>query len=173
MSDDSKKSEEESKEITNPLKEKEQASLPTPKSKIEAILQSFELFALEKGRSSIDLNSLSEPQRDKLIDTIAQNEENAFKYHIKRLEVVESIESKRIHASTVDKRTFRYVSISILSLIAIITILILFFKDEYLQIWLAFIIGIVGGAGGIKLFEQSQERSNKALISETEKEGEE
>ena len=153
-----------------PINQHEDPSLfPAPKAKMHAMLEQFEYFLLQQkgGGEGIDISEFTDSQRDKLLEIISQNEGNAFKYHTKRIEAAERIELKRIGASTIDRRTRRYIAIFIPSIFLIITLCILFFKDDYFDTWLAFLIGLIGGAGGMKLFERKLQGENfKSLLDE-------
>ena len=77
-----------------------------PKKKIQAMFQELEIMAMQKGgRNSLDLTTLDKQQLDKILDTMAENEKNAFSYHSKRLEVMRDIELRRIDASVINQKT--------------------------------------------------------------------
>lgn len=57
------------------------ASPQLPKKKVEAVLQELEIMAMQKGsRNSIDISKLDKQQVDKLLDTLSENEKNAFAF---------------------------------------------------------------------------------------------
>lgn len=165
---DEEKNENTEKAIEPVNQDEDPSAFPIPKAKMHAIMEQFEYFALQqREKEGIDLGGLSDSQKDKLLEIISKNEDNAFNYHTKKLEAAERIEQKRIVASTIDKRTTRYIAIFLLSIFLIITLAILFFKDEYLDTWLAFVIGLIGGAGGVKLLERkTQDETRRPFIDE-------
>jgi hypothetical protein len=124
----------------------------TPKSKVQGVLEELELFALQKGQqNSIDVNKFTDSQKDKLLEILEKNEDNAFKYHDKRLDALKEIEIKRIDASIVNQRTLKLLIIGLIIAIPAITLLILFFKETFFIPWLTFLTGLVGGVGISKI----------------------
>lgn len=120
-----------------------------PKNKVQAVLQELEIMAMQKGsRSSLDISKLDKGQIDKLLESISENEKNAFEFHIKRIEAIKEIELKRIDASVINQKTFKVILIGgLLVIIPGISILIFFFKETYFIPWLTFLTGIIGGFG--------------------------
>ncbi|MFO7743851.1 MAG: hypothetical protein R6V36_00535 [Psychroflexus sp.] len=147
-----KKSEdEESKEISS-----------IPKSKVREILSELEVLSLQKGvKSSFDISKLDGDQFNNAIDLLKQNEQNAFDYHSKRLDVVKEIESKRIDSSVILQKTVRFVIISSVIILPIFTLLILFFKEDYFIPWLTFLTGFLGGAGFTKMLSSYLKRTQR------------
>ncbi|QMU62989.1 MAG: hypothetical protein GKR88_01020 [Flavobacteriaceae bacterium] len=81
-----------------------------PQSKIKNMLEEIELLALHKERGSgIDISSFNESQKDKLLDIMAKNEENAFSFYSKRLETEKDIEIKRLDTSIVNQKTLKII----------------------------------------------------------------
>lgn len=126
---------------------------PRTKSKVETMFQELEIMALQKGsRNSLDLTKLNEEQINKVLDTMAENEKNAFNYHIKKLEANKDIELRKIDASIIDQKTRKFLLIGgIVFVLPAITLLILFFKETYFIPWLTFVTGIIGGFGLSKI----------------------
>jgi hypothetical protein len=124
-----------------------------PKSKVSEVLQELEIMAMQKGsRNFIDTSKFNSNQVDKLLDTLSENEKNAFAYHSKRIDAIKEIELKKIDASVINQKTIKIVSIgSILFIIPLITLLILFYKETYFIPWLTFLSGILGGFGLSKI----------------------
>jgi hypothetical protein len=122
-----------------------------PQSKIEHILQDLEILSLQKGSKGVDLSDFSENQKDKLLDIIAKNEDNAFKFHTKRLETFEKIAVSKINSTTINQKTLRIILLIIAFIFLIITILILFFKENFFIPWLTFLTGIGSGIGLSKI----------------------
>lgn len=118
----------------------------SPKGKIEQVFEKMEMMALHKN-AGIDISVLSDAQRDKLINVMEQNENHAFEYHTKKLDNDKEIKLARIQAGTISLRTNRNALLSIIAGCIAVTLCILFFKDEYLTVWLSFITGIAGGYG--------------------------
>jgi len=124
----------------------------SPKSKVQGVLEELELFALQKGQqNSIDVNKFNDSQKDKLLDILEKNEDNAFKYHEKRLDALKEIEIKRIEASIVNQKTLKLLIIGIIIAIPAITLLILFYKESFFIPWLTFLTGLAGGVGISKI----------------------
>lgn len=79
---------------------------------------------------------------------MADNEKNAFSFHIRRLDAIKEIELRKIDAYIINQKTFKVVLIGeILIILPAITLSILFFKETYFIPWLTFLTGILGGFG--------------------------
>jgi hypothetical protein len=124
-----------------------------PKNKVQAMFQELEIMALQKGsRNSLDLSKLDKEQIDKVLDTMAENEKNAFAFHTKRLDAIKEIELRKIDASVINQKTLKFVLIGVLIFVLpAITLFILFFKDTFFVPWLTFMTGILGGFGLSKI----------------------
>jgi hypothetical protein len=135
------------------LEEAEIAQPQLPKNKVQAMFQELEIMAMQKGsRNSLDLSKLDKNQIDKVLDTMAENEKNAFAFHSKRLDAIKEIELRKIDASVINQKTLKFVLIGVLIFILpLITLLILFFKETFFIPWLTFLTGIVGGFGLSKI----------------------
>jgi hypothetical protein len=138
----------------------ESSEVGLPQSKVQHILQDLEILSLQKGSKGVDLSDFSENQKDKLLDIIAKNEDNAFKFHTKRLETFEKIAVSRINSTTINQKTIRIVLLILVIIFLIITILILFYKENFFIPWLTFLTGIGSGIGlskaGKILFKEPQ-----------------
>lgn len=94
------------------------------------------------------MSKLDKEQIDKVLDTMAKNEQNAFSFHTKRLDAIKEIELRKIDASIVNQKTLKFVLIGILIFVLpAITLLILFFKESFFIPWLTFLTGTFGGFG--------------------------
>ncbi len=124
-----------------------------PKSKVEAMFQELEIMAMQKGNSnSLDFTKLDKEQIDKVLDTMAENEKNAFAFHTKRIDAIKEIELRKINASVINQKTFKFVLIGVLIFVLpAITLLILFYKETFFIPWLTFLTGIFGGFGLSKI----------------------
>jgi len=124
-----------------------------PRNKVQAMFQELEIMAMQKGgRNSLDFSKLDKEQIDKVLDTMAENEKNAFAFHSKRLDAIKEIELRKIDASVINQKTLKYVLVGILIFVLpAITLLILFFKDTFFIPWLTFLTGILGGFGLSKI----------------------
>lgn len=77
--------------------EENHLSTNIPKSKMKGVLEELEMFALQRGsQSSFDISTFNEAQKDKLLDILSINEENAFDYHTKRIDAIKEIEVKKL-----------------------------------------------------------------------------
>lgn len=136
-----------------------------PKNKVQSVLQELEIMAMQKGsRNSLDISKLDKGQIDKLLDTLSENEKNAFAFHTKRIDAIKEIELKRIDASVINQKTIKVVLIGgLLIVVPAITLLILFYKETYFIPWLTFLTGILGGFGLSKvasnIFRQPQTKN--------------
>ena len=97
------------------------------------MFQELEIMAMQKGsRSALDLSKLDKQQLDKVLETMSENEKNAFSYHSKRLDAIKEIELRRIDASVINQKTIKIVLIGVLIFVLpAITLLILFFKETF------------------------------------------
>ena len=120
-----------------------------PKAKAQQILQEFEIMAMQKAsRNTLDISKFDKDQINKLLEAAKENESNAFAFHTMRINAMKEIELKRIDASVVNQKTIRYLLwIGVLVVGPGLTILIMFFKEDFLVTWLTFITGLIGGAG--------------------------
>ena len=134
-----------------------------PKNKMQSIFESLEVMALQKGKGGMDINSFSSEQKDKLLDILAKNEDNAFTYHTKKLEVTKDISLAHINSSTVTQRTKRYTILGSLFVGSFVTVLILILKEQFFIHWLTFITGIFGGIGIGRYSKESKEIEKKAI----------
>jgi hypothetical protein len=136
-------------ETVNPEEESNKKNEPALLvSKVQHILKDLEILALEKGsRGSFDISKFTPQQIEKLLEILKTNEDNAFKFHTKRLETIEKIQIKKLDSSTINQKTVRIGLIGVIVAIPILTILILFFKDTFFIPWLTFLTGISSGVG--------------------------
>lgn len=119
-----------------------------PESKVSHILQDLEILALQqKSSKGFDLTQLNSEQFDKFIGLLEKNEDNALKFHTKRLDTIEKIQTKRIDATTTNQKTIRIALIISLIVVPALTVLILFYKDTFFIPWLTFLTGLAGGVG--------------------------
>ena len=120
----------------------------TPDSKVSHMLQELEILALQqKGNKSFDISQLSPEQFDKFIGLLEKNEDNALKFHSKRLDTVEKNQLKRIESTTTNQITLRWFLICSVVVITTITLVILIFKENFFIPWLTFMTGLAGGVG--------------------------
>lgn len=133
-----------------------------PKSKIKAVLEELEMFALQReSQSSFDVSTLNDTQKDKLLDILSINEKNAFDYHTKRIDAIKEIEIKKIDASIVNQKSLRILIVTAVITIPVITLLILFFKETFFIPWLTFLTGLIGGVGISKIIPELYKRPSK------------
>lgn len=118
---------------------------------MENIFEELTMMAMRKKDSGLDISNLNTNQVDKLLDTMAKNEENMFAYHTKKLDTKKEIRFKEIGASIVNEHTNRYVYIGALILVALLTILIMVLQEKYFMSWLTFLTGLAGGFGISKI----------------------
>ncbi len=142
-------------------------------TKMQSVLQELQIMATQKGGNrGFDISNFDKEQIDKLLETVSENEKNAYQFHTKRIDAIKEIELEKIKASSINKVTIKYLLIgSILVVIPGITLLILFFKDTYFIPWLTFLTGMLGGIGISKtasgLFKKE---NNNPLLEEMEEE---
>lgn len=118
---------------------------------MENIFEELTMMAMRKKDSGLDISNLNTNQVDKLLDTMAKNEENMFAYHTKKLDTQKEIKIKEIGASIVGEHTNRYVYLGALLLVALLTILIMLLQEKYFMPWLTFLTGLAGGFGISKI----------------------
>ncbi|PIQ22890.1 MAG: hypothetical protein COW65_00480 [Cytophagales bacterium CG18_big_fil_WC_8_21_14_2_50_42_9] len=123
-------------------------SRQVPKSKVQTLFQELEIMAMQKGsKNALDFNKLNPEQINQVLATLKENENNAFAYHTKRLDAIKEIEIKKIDASVINQKTYRYSVIGLLIAGFVIIVLILIFKENFFIPWLTFLTGILGGFG--------------------------
>lgn len=140
-------------ELANSNHENNFQHLPeNPESKVSQILQDIEILALQqKSSKGFDLSQLNPDQFNKFIGLLEKNEDNAFKYHEKRLTTIENIQTKRIEATTINQKTIRITMVICIIFIAIVTFVILLLKETFFIAWLSFLSGLAGGIGLAKI----------------------
>lgn len=123
-----------------------------PKKSVSKVIQQLEVLAMKRGLSNeVDLGSLNDKQRDKVLDIAELNEKNAFDYHKKKLETDTELEKERISASVISQKTTRILGIGVLLFFLIIFCIVLFIRPEYFVALLTFVTGLAGGFGLSKL----------------------
>jgi hypothetical protein len=136
--------------------------------KLNKVIESLEMAAIQKTTSSgINVSDFSTEQKDRLLDIMIQNEDNAFQYNMKRLSVSENLNSKALNASIVNQKTVRFILIGGGIAVFILIILIIFFKPEFFNLFISFIAGVLGGFG-LKSVFASLRGSSKITISDEE-----
>lgn len=135
--------------------------ISTQPTGMEGMFEELTMMAMRKKDSGLDISNLSPGQVDKLLDTMAKNEENMFAYHTKKLETQKEIKFKEIGASIVGEHTNRYVYIGGLFIVALLTILIMVLQEKYFMNWLTFLTGLAGGFGLSKIPSKKNKTKNK------------
>lgn len=108
------------------------------------------------------VSNLTENQKDKLIDIFSKNEDNALTYHSKKLDTVKEIELERIRSKGQGLSVFKQIAIGVLAVFLLITVLLIVFKPDLLNTWLAFVMGLGGGGlGGFGLAKSSSLNSTQ------------
>lgn len=142
-----------------------------PKNSIQSVMHELEIMAMQRGsRNGFDISTFDKEQVNKLLETLSENERNAFVFHSKRIDAIREIELKRIDASVINQQTIKVVLIGgVLVIIPAITLLILFYKESYFIPWLTFMTGILGGFGLSKITSGTfKQQENKNPIKEDE-----
>lgn len=130
--------------------------------KMQSVLQELQIMATQRSsRNNLDISKFDKEQVDKLLETVSDNEKNAFQFHTKKIDAIKEIELAKINASTISQKTLKFVAIgAIVFILPTLTILIMFFKDAFFIPWLTFLTGILGGFGVSKatsgIFEKNQ-----------------
>ncbi len=119
------------------------------KKKTKMALEQLEMMIMKQssGGNGLDISKLSEKQRDKVIDLMHKNEDNAFSYAKEKLRVTENLNIRALDASIVDQKTMRYILVGGIGGLFVFLLLILFFKEQYFVTFLSFITGLCGGVG--------------------------
>ncbi len=129
--------------------------------KFESIFEKFEMMAMRQG-GGLNLGSLNETQRDKLLGVVEKNEEHAFEYFKEKLKTKKEIKLKEIEAGNFTFRTNRITMVIVLLALFVVTVIILYTKDNYFVPWLTFLTGLIGGYG----FAKTQSPYRKLHIKE-------
>lgn len=127
---------------------------------MENVFEELTMMAMRKKDSGLDISNLNSNQVDKLLDTMAKNEENMFAYHTKKLDIQKEVKFKEIGASIVGEHTNRYVYLCVLLLIGLLTILIMLLQEKYFMPWLTFLTGLAGGFGISKIPNKKFNKQN-------------
>lgn len=173
----------EEKELQSSNQETEYEALPeddatsknTGTPLMMGMMKQLEGVIMERGKigsGGLDFSTLTKTQKDKVIDTLSKHEDNARDVYMKRLEVAQDLKTKEINASVVTQRTNRYLVIGGLVVFAILTLMILFFKDAFLIPWLTFVTGLAGGFGlGKSTSNPPEQKSSNSILKELDEEG--
>jgi hypothetical protein len=131
------------------------------KKKTKLALERLEMMVMQQTpKGGLDISSLSEQQRDKVLDLMHKNEDNSFSYAKEKLKVTENLNEKALEASIVNQKTLRYCLLGGGSAFFILMVLILFFKDDYFVPFLSFATGLIGGIGLKSAFSQLTKKPN-------------
>lgn len=80
----------------------------SPPKKIQSVLQELEIMALQKGMNQgLDISRFDKDQIDKLLQTISENEKNAFAFHTQRIEAIKDIEIKKNRCLSNQSKNFK------------------------------------------------------------------
>lgn len=99
--------------MNKPIKTKEEEQIvDTPEisetqegthKKMQGIMQQMEMMALQRSnRNNLDISTFDKDQKDKLLNLMEKNEDNAFAYSTKRLDVQAKLNLKALDASIID-----------------------------------------------------------------------
>lgn len=142
--------------------EKPQKNEPDRKLEVRETLELLSMQALRKGGIGVSgLPNFTEKQVDRSLDLIKQNEENAFKYHTKKLDALKEIELARINAGTIEQKNSKWLILGLLLVLPAITIVIIFFKEDFFVPWLTFLTGSFGGYGVGKATDRKKKNTEK------------
>lgn len=162
-----------SEKKNNPEKEHLQENFPPnpPPAvpEVKNMLQAFEFMGLQQQvQRGLNFDGLSPEQKDKALDIASEHNKRAFDFQSQRLAAAEKIELKRMESSTINQRTFRLIVVGLIGAGLLLTLAILFFKDQFFTVWLAFITGIAGGFGIDKALKKLQPEQSPNPILEDE-----
>ena len=136
------------------------------------LMSSLQVLAQQKLYGSLDLQQLDKDQLDQLLQNMAQYDQQHFDLQAKRIDAVQKLELERIRSTVLHKRTLRYMSIgACLIVLPLVTLLILFYREQYFIPWLTFLTGILGGVGLSKLSTTPKEPSVQQLLELKEQDG--
>ncbi len=129
---------------------------------VKTIFQQLEMVGLQQktAKTSIDFSKFNEKQVDKLLDMMSVGENNVFAFQNKRLDNIKEVELKKIEASVINQKTLRIIAIAGIVAVPVITLCILFFKENYFVPWIALLGGSGLGVGATKLFQSLKTNNN-------------
>jgi predicted RND superfamily exporter protein len=143
--------------------------IPENSKKVHTMLENLEMMTLQRtSKNNLDIKVLDKEQKDKLLSIVEKNEDHAYAYSIRRLDIQEKLNTKALDASIFNQKTLRYLALGGFLVAAIILVLILFFKENYFIPYLTFITGLFGGVGLKSLFVKPS--NNSSSVSENNKE---
>ncbi len=122
-----------------------------PSTRIEDLWEKVQLMAMQQPGANFDLGSLTDAQKDKLMQVVEKNEEHAFQYYQTEQRNKRDIKLAEINASTFNFKTNRISLIIVLIIVFVITLVVLIWKDNYFLNWISFLTGLVGGYGVAKI----------------------
>lgn len=158
-----KEGDETSPEIPESIESESELTSTLPDQQVKHMLSELEVLMLQKGGGrGIDFSRLTDNQIDAVIAIMSKNEDNAYKYHTAKLDANKEVTLAKIKANTLSLRSFRNIIIFVLLIVAVLTVIILLFKEQFFSEWLAFITGL-GAGTGLASFAQKQksERDKK------------
>lgn len=109
-----------------------------------AMMESLQLVAQQKLYGNIDLQQLDKEQMDQLLQNMAMYDQQQHDLLTKKLDVAQKLELERIRSKVLHKRTMRYLFIGVcLVVLPIVTLLILFYREQYFIPWFEVSIFVV------------------------------
>lgn len=114
------------------------------------IFEQFSMFA-SQGSRGFNMDSLSDGQRDKMMDILGDHENNAYNYHLKKLEYSDERHKRELKSS--DDRSSSQRNMIIIAGVALLVVTgcFMIFRQEFITHWFAFLGGLGGGYGASKV----------------------
>lgn len=137
------------------------------------VMESLQLLAQQRLSSGLDLSMFDKEQLDKLLDHMTVHEAKHYDFQTKRLDAIKRLELERIRATVLHKRTWRYIALGAsLVVLPAVTVLILFYREQFFVPWLTFLTGVLGGVGLSKLgaTPTNNEKNTQTLLELTKEE---
>lgn len=124
-------------------------------SVIAELMQGFMLKAFQSKteEDGIGLGRLDKEQIDLVLKTMAQESEYTHNYNMELIKLEHDLEKRRLDATQVGQKTYRYIVLAIVLFGLGFTFVLLFIRPDFWKEWLSFASAVVGGFGLSKLLD--------------------
>lgn len=146
-----------SKDLT-PSDTPSNTSLPKKNTIEDAVEETMDGFLMSMQSSSPHssiLSGLSPEQIDKMLKSADEAAKRKHEFEMAQLNANKQLEKDRISGEQIEKKTRKYSILILISAFLLVTLIILIFKDEFVDKWFTLIIGLIGGSGLTTIYNKS------------------
>lgn len=114
---------------------------------VEETIEGFLMSMQNTNPNSSLLNGLNSEQIDKVLKSADDSDKRRHEYDMAELNASKELEKDRISGQQIEKKTRKIAILSLISAFVIITLIILIYKERYVQTWFTLVLGLIGGSG--------------------------